>query len=104
MAKTLCALLLGSISLLAGCATARTAPPPLLVPSAVLRGSDVPADYLLPTGSLAEANIPRGERTAWAPAMAEASAYTIYTFDAEPIGLYDGYRYRYVVRQGFTLP
>jgi hypothetical protein len=99
---------LAGLGTLAGCETAREVRSPgrFLVPSTALRGSDVPAEYLLPTNSLAEAVYPRGERTAYGPPMAEGSAYTIYTVDQEPIGNPDGYgyRYRYTVRQGYTLP
>lgn len=101
-----CLLALGSLAFM-GCQSSHVpAAPGFYVPMAVIRGSDVPADHVLPTGSLAEAYIPRGERVAFGPPLAEGSAYTVYTYDAQAIGTPEGYgyRYRYVVRQGFTLP
>jgi hypothetical protein len=101
-------LAVAGIGSLTGCESAREvrSPGKFLVPTAALRGSDVPAEYLLPTNSLAELSYPRGERAALGPPIAEGSAYTIYTVDQEPIGNPDGYgyRYRYTVRQGYSLP
>ena len=38
--------------------------------------------------------------------LATYSAYTVYTYDAQPIGALGGvgYRYRYIVRQGLEIP
>ena len=96
---------------LVGCASGPQAPVArragnFYVPSTALRGTEVAADYVLPTNSLAEAYIPRGERVAFGPPTAEFSAFTVYTFDQQRIGepWSGSYQYRYVVRSGITLP
>lgn len=93
---------------LGGCESAPVAPRQerMLVPTAVLRRTDAPAGLILPTNSVAELYLPRTTRSAYAPNIAEGSSYTIYTYDPQQIGTQNnwGTRYRYEVRQGFTVP
>lgn len=93
---------------LAACATAQTAkgPGPMYVPTGVQTGSDAAARFVLPTDSLAEAAIPRLERTAAAPDVGYSEAFSDYTYDIQQIGIRPGYGYRYrsVIRVGGNFP
>ena len=93
---------------LAACATSpvATGPGPMYVPTGVQTGSDASARFILPTDSVAEAAIPRGERSALAPDIGYSEAFSDYTYDIQPIGIRNGYGYRYrsVIRTGGSLP
>ena len=78
----------------------------MYVATGVQTGSDASSQYILPTNSLAEADIPRIERVALAPNIAVFDSFSDYIYDLQPIGNPHGYghRHRSVHRFGYTLP
>lgn len=89
-------------------------PPPYFVPTvAIVQNQRAPAylptlaNNILPSSD-GFLEIPRGQREAWGNTpLFEYSAYSIYTFDAQPIGIRHhgyGYRYRYLSESGLFAP
>lgn len=83
--------------LLGGCANKGSTPagaPPLLVPSAVTSGRT--SDILAANSPTNDIVIPRYDRSVEGPyTVAQITTVNIYTYDAQPIGLHNGYGYRY---------
>jgi hypothetical protein len=84
--------------------------PLYFVPSAAIvqmpgRETRSQPDQVLPASD-GEYFIARGERTAFGNTpMAEYSSYSVYTYDAQAIGLPGsgfGYRYRWILQQGYS--
>jgi len=92
-------------------AIAKVAAPAFFVPSAAIvhnQTERVHPDQVLP-GSDADYFFERYEKVAYGnSAIAEASSYTIYTYDSQPIYIPhtggSGYRYRWTVQEGATVP
>ena len=104
-------LLLTSVAALGACAAPLPPKAGFLVPSAGIihnQTARVHPDQILP-GSDGDYDFPRGEKIAYGPsAVAEGSAYTIYTSDVQAISIRNsggtGYRYRWSVQSGTTVP
>ena len=122
-------LLVGLLAAMAACTQAPPPAPvdenPLLVPSTALVAPKGPRPAAAPTRLVpypailnpyqvlpatdGEIFIARGERSAYgAYQLSEFSAYTIYTYDSQPIYVPttggSGYRNRWIVQQGISFP
>jgi hypothetical protein len=101
---------------LAGCATSRPTPQPsFAVPwsgvyvRTAQSGAFSPASLFDPQVLLADGDVPisRAEKFVIGPLpLASVSAYSTYTYEAQPIGLPQGtgFRYRWVVQSGVSVP
>jgi hypothetical protein len=98
-----------------GCANSQprlAGPPPYFVPTAAIvqmpdYDSRAQPDQILP-GSDGDYFIARGQRTALGnTSLGEYSVYSVYTYDAQAIsvpGSGTGYRYRWILQQGYSGP
>ncbi|HVX87181.1 MAG TPA: hypothetical protein VH253_20520 [Phycisphaerae bacterium] len=91
-------------------ASAEPPAPPFYVPATALARTPA-ARPINPFAVLADADedlfFPRPEKVVYGPeTLYQASAFTIFDYDAQNISSPDGvgFRYRWVVRQGVTLP
>ena len=113
LACALCAVVGAALS---GCESApvREEVPPFYVPTSAIaqpRGlqqvATIRAEQVLPGSEAYFFYAPRQEPFSYGSTMLGGiSAFTDYTFDAQPISTLNGsgYHYRYVVKQGFAAP